>query len=534
MAPSGPTRLSHTSRSTVPPQLLHALDLPLLSSSAMLRPSRLPSALLFAALFSASRSAVAGPYRLPWSPGTPMQLTQDCNDACCSDHVGTDRYAWDFANGTEFPIVAAREGTVAHVKVSSNTGCGASSCANDANYLVIDHGDGTSSVYLHLRGGSLDPALKCGEFVRQGQALAIADSTGWSTGSHLHYQVNPLRADMSTTCECGVDGAGCAANAVAWNDFWSNAASPTSTISFDEWAADQCANRRLQLPSSTNLDAGEATFVVDDAGPHFAFVDGAATARTDPSYHDGFSSAPTVAAGSPSVTARYDFASVVTKPAVYEVWAFVPLSGHATATHAKYVVVSRGARAEGVVDQNTIGGGFHPLSGAAPKLKFSGSPGESVLLSNDTGDAGQEIAFDAVLLHEVGPLGAKSIGEPCQDATECGGTLVCATGVCAEGCEVAGCPCGGACDDTGLCSGGAGGCGPGAATSTSSAGLGASSGAGSGVGGSGAGGAGSGADGAGSTGCGCTLASPPRAPRPVAWIPAVLAAVLVRRRRRDG
>jgi hypothetical protein len=484
------------------------------------------------ALSARPAPARAGDYRLPWDSGTTMQLTQDCNDACCSDHVGTDAYAWDFANGTQFPIVAAREGTVTHVKVSSNTGCGSSSCANDANYLVVDHGDGTSSVYLHLKGGSLDPAVSCGEFVRQGQHLATADSTGWSTGSHLHFQVNPLRADMATTCECGSDGQACAGGAVTWSDFWSNAQSPTQPIQFDEWAADQCANRRIQLPASQNQDANEAIFVVDDADAHFSFTMGSATHRADPSYHDGFSSAPTTSAGAPGVVGRFSLEGVVDKPAVYEVWSFVPLSSHATATHAKHVVVGRGARAEGTVDQNAIGGGFHRVTGLPSKLKLSGAKGEAVLVENDTGDAGQEIAFDAILVHEVGPVGAKQKGDACADATECAGALVCAGGVCSDGCEVAGCPCGGTCDDTGLCAGGAGGCGAGGAgaTSTGSGAATGSTGA-SPTGAGGGGGTGSGEDVA-STGCGCELA--PRggglAPGLVLVGVAAISARLVRRR----
>ena len=30
-----------------------------------------------------------------------MELTQDCNDSFFSDHVGSGKNAWDFANGEE-------------------------------------------------------------------------------------------------------------------------------------------------------------------------------------------------------------------------------------------------------------------------------------------------------------------------------------------------------------------------------------------------------------------------------------------------
>ena len=59
-------------------------------------------------------------YRLPWRPNVAMQLTQDCNDSCCSDHVGIDEYAYDWANGGAFTIVAPRGGTITHLKANSS------------------------------------------------------------------------------------------------------------------------------------------------------------------------------------------------------------------------------------------------------------------------------------------------------------------------------------------------------------------------------------------------------------------------------
>jgi hypothetical protein len=191
-------------------------------------------------------------YRLPWTHGVSMQLTQDCNDACCSDHVGNDEYAWDFANGSSFVVRAARAGTITHLKLSSSTGCGTSTCANDANMIVVDHGDGTQAIYMHLAHASAQGGLACGAKVTQGQALALAGTTGWSTGLHLHFQVSQVHTGAAT-CECGADGLGCAGN---WNPFtstWVNATYKTVAIAFDEWAAaSACANRRITMPQSLN------------------------------------------------------------------------------------------------------------------------------------------------------------------------------------------------------------------------------------------------------------------------------------------
>ncbi|HRG96896.1 MAG TPA: M23 family metallopeptidase [Polyangiaceae bacterium] len=193
-----------------------------------------------------------GTYRLPWRAGTSMRLTQDCNDSCCADHVGDAKYAWDFANGGAFPVVAVRGGTVTHLKINSTRGCGTSSCANDANVVVVDHGDGTHATYLHLQGGTLGPGVTCGGTVTRGQVLGTAGTTGWSTGIHLHLQVSRVHTG-APRCECGADGQGCAANTVPWANFWSSAAYPTVAVAFDEWAAaSTCGNRRIAMPASQN------------------------------------------------------------------------------------------------------------------------------------------------------------------------------------------------------------------------------------------------------------------------------------------
>ncbi len=200
----------------------------------------------------AAQDPVPDTYRLPWQPGVTMQLTQDCDDTCCDDHVGSDRYAYDWARGGGFTVVAARAGTVTHLKINSTTGCGEAGCVDDANVLVIDHGDGTIATYMHLEGGSLAPGVACGETVARGQPLARAGTTGWSTGIHLHFQVAEVHAG-APSCECGADGTGCAATSVPWSSFWVTAAAPTVPVTFDEWpSATACADRRIAMPPSQN------------------------------------------------------------------------------------------------------------------------------------------------------------------------------------------------------------------------------------------------------------------------------------------
>lgn len=189
-------------------------------------------------------------YHLPWTKGTTMHLTQDCDDSCCSDHVGSDEYAYDWANGSSFVVRAARGGTISHLKINSTKGCATTACSVDVNMLVIDHGDGTQAIYMHLKGDSEFPGITCGAHVEQGQALAMSGTTGHSTGVHLHFQVSQ-KHPSAPTCECGASGKACATTYNPFPDTWVNDGFHTVPVTFEEWPTSaQCNNRRITMPES--------------------------------------------------------------------------------------------------------------------------------------------------------------------------------------------------------------------------------------------------------------------------------------------
>lgn len=53
--------------------------------------------------------------------------------------------------------------------------------------VIINHGDGFSTLYGHMQVGSL--AVSEGQFVEQGQQVGRVGTTGHSTGNHLHFEV---------------------------------------------------------------------------------------------------------------------------------------------------------------------------------------------------------------------------------------------------------------------------------------------------------------------------------------------------------
>lgn len=88
------------------------------------------------------------------------------------------------AQGT--PIYATRAGTVSAASFQAG-GAG--------NYVSINHGDGFSSIYMHMTNYIVYPGQK----VSAGQVIGYVGSTGISTGPHLHFgisyagnYVNPL------------------------------------------------------------------------------------------------------------------------------------------------------------------------------------------------------------------------------------------------------------------------------------------------------------------------------------------------------
>jgi murein DD-endopeptidase MepM/ murein hydrolase activator NlpD len=55
-------------------------------------------------------------------------------------------------------------------------------------FVVIDHGN-FISIYGHLKSGGLK--VRAGDWVAEGQVIALSGNTGGSTGDHLHFEVMP-------------------------------------------------------------------------------------------------------------------------------------------------------------------------------------------------------------------------------------------------------------------------------------------------------------------------------------------------------
>ncbi len=82
----------------------------------------------------------------------------------------------DIAVPSGTSVLAAASGTVTTASYQSAAG----------NFVMISHGNGIYTVYMHLSSIS----VSVGQSVSQGQLIAYSGNTGVSTGPHLHFGVN--------------------------------------------------------------------------------------------------------------------------------------------------------------------------------------------------------------------------------------------------------------------------------------------------------------------------------------------------------
>jgi len=124
----------------------------------------------------------------PFEPGSILTVSQGYHGYY--SHSGSSTYAVDFSADEGTTVVAARGGVVLATRSDSDHGCPDTSCADEANYVVIDHGDATFGNYFHLEYDGVD--VEIGEVVAAGHPIGRSGNTGYSSGPHLHLQVEDV------------------------------------------------------------------------------------------------------------------------------------------------------------------------------------------------------------------------------------------------------------------------------------------------------------------------------------------------------
>lgn len=201
-------------------------------------------------------AAISG-YKLPWAGGTYNGISGSIGHVYTYKSCPTTcLYAFDFADGTMWPIVAARAGKVKYAKWDVPNGS-----TSATNYIVLEDSSTsptTYQVYYHLAQSSIPSALRTiGAVVNQGQFLGTADDTGFSTGHHLHFHVH---TNPSAVWSTSID--------ITFNDVLMNGGRPRTCAEANAYPKDgsQCISGNKLLSGNQSGPKPPAPTVIGPSG----------------------------------------------------------------------------------------------------------------------------------------------------------------------------------------------------------------------------------------------------------------------------
>ncbi|MFN9720151.1 MAG: peptidoglycan DD-metalloendopeptidase family protein, partial [Planctomycetota bacterium] len=100
------------------------------------------------------------------------------------------------------PVLAAAAGTVTEIRDGEfDRQTSFSTSDVPANYVVIDLGNGWRTLYWHMRRDSV--SVRVGDKVQVGDFLGFAGSSGFSTGPHVHFELQYLEHSVETMLDAG-------------------------------------------------------------------------------------------------------------------------------------------------------------------------------------------------------------------------------------------------------------------------------------------------------------------------------------------
>jgi MYXO-CTERM domain-containing protein len=305
--------------------------------------------------------AIGPTLEVPWPCGESYPCTQ--GNSGQTSHTGLAQYAWDFGMPLGADVLAARGGVVLMIEVDSQFGGCSHVYANDANYVLIDHQDGTAGLYLHVEGNSSN--LQMGDPVAAGDVIARVGQTGWTCGPHLHFQVQEI---------CG-----------SW---WCQSV-PAEFYGAGAIAGSEQVESENCGPCAATLDGGQTTIAETDVPCFDRLTKWWWHGSEGLDGHHWYTYA--TAAAQPETIGRWRFS--VATPGEYAVEVHVP-EGTSQSIGTRYLVHHEGGVAEVALDQS-VQKGWQPLG----SFYFVAGDEQSIELPDNTGEPEDQmipIGFDSV------------------------------------------------------------------------------------------------------------------------------------------
>ncbi len=148
-----------------------------------------------------------GPVPDGYRISSPVTLNRCISGKKCADHI-----AIDIAGNAGANVISASTGVVTFVYnkceqddnkcKKSNSKTARCQCGQErGNQVYVLNDNGVLAIYQHLLHDSIQVVV--GQRVRQGQLLASLGSSGYSTGSHLHFEVHENPAQPGNMHDLG-------------------------------------------------------------------------------------------------------------------------------------------------------------------------------------------------------------------------------------------------------------------------------------------------------------------------------------------
>ena len=140
-------------------------------------------------------------YQLPFPKSVKFKIAKPKGDYA-HENFPEIKYAIDFVVPVDTPVLAIKSGKVTNLGDDSNEwGLDFNKYADKANFVEIEHKDGTFAEYLHL--GKDKVKVKIGDKVKASDLIAYTGLSGLMDGPHLH--LNVFRARNGKTISIPIE-----------------------------------------------------------------------------------------------------------------------------------------------------------------------------------------------------------------------------------------------------------------------------------------------------------------------------------------